>query len=151
MSLPRSQAIALPPTPMTADCVMMPPAPSLREQGSFFQEQFQFRTRERQCMTPCFANLQRLLIELYRSNVGLLLIAASQLFMTFMNVAVKFLNDLEDPVPTLEVRAPELKLFRSRQRLICSWEACLGSHGEHPCDRANCHVLTLMSLPSDGE
>lgn len=42
--------------------------------------------------------------ELYEHNVGLLLIAASQLFMTFMNISVKFLNEIDVPVPTLEVQ-----------------------------------------------
>lgn len=42
-------------------------------------------------------------VELCTNNVGLLLIAASQLFMTFMNVSVKFLNKIDEPISTLEV------------------------------------------------
>lgn len=38
------------------------------------------------------------------SNTGLLLIAASQLFFTFVNVAVKKLNSIDPPIPALEVR-----------------------------------------------
>ncbi|KIJ53393.1 hypothetical protein M422DRAFT_25758 [Sphaerobolus stellatus SS14] len=47
--------------------------------------------------------LRPFVIELYLNNVGLLLIAASQLFMTLMNISVKILNQLDNPVPTLEL------------------------------------------------
>ena len=43
-------------------------------------------------------------IELVKDNTGLLLVAASQFFFSLMNVAVKKLNSLDKPVPTLEVR-----------------------------------------------
>ena len=36
-------------------------------------------------------------------NSGLLLVAASQFFFSAMGIAVKWLNSLDDPVPTLEV------------------------------------------------
>ena len=36
-------------------------------------------------------------------NLGLLLVAASQFFFSAMGFAVKWLNSLDDPVPTLEV------------------------------------------------
>ncbi|KAI9450017.1 hypothetical protein BJY52DRAFT_1304849 [Lactarius psammicola] len=36
-------------------------------------------------------------------NLGLLLVAASQFFFSAMNIAVKWLNSLDDPVPTLEL------------------------------------------------
>ena len=36
-------------------------------------------------------------------NAGLLLVAASQLFASAMNLSVKVLNSLDEPVPTLEV------------------------------------------------
>ena len=36
-------------------------------------------------------------------NTGLLLVAASQFFFASMNVSVKWLNSLNEPVPTLEV------------------------------------------------
>ncbi|EPQ53277.1 DUF6-domain-containing protein [Gloeophyllum trabeum ATCC 11539] len=37
------------------------------------------------------------------NNAGLLLIASAQLFFALMNVAVKMLNSLDEPVPTLEL------------------------------------------------
>lgn len=37
------------------------------------------------------------------NNAGLLLVAASQGFFSLMNVAVKKLNSIDPPVPTLEV------------------------------------------------
>jgi hypothetical protein len=40
---------------------------------------------------------------LLNDNSGLLLIAASQFFFSAMGIAVKWLNGLDDPVPTLEV------------------------------------------------
>ncbi|KAH8113036.1 DUF6-domain-containing protein [Phellopilus nigrolimitatus] len=42
-------------------------------------------------------------ISLGKTNVGLLLVAASQAFFALMNVAVKKLNTLDPPVPTLEL------------------------------------------------
>ena len=36
-------------------------------------------------------------------NTGLLLVAASQFFFASMNISVKWLNSLNEPVPTLEV------------------------------------------------
>jgi len=41
--------------------------------------------------------------ELVTNNTGLLLVTASQAFFALMNVAVKKLNSLDLPVPTLEV------------------------------------------------
>jgi len=38
------------------------------------------------------------------NNAGLMLVGASQFFLSAMNVAVKVLNSLDEPVPTLEVR-----------------------------------------------
>jgi hypothetical protein len=38
------------------------------------------------------------------NNAGMLLIVASQFFLSAMNVSVKLLNSLDEPVPTLEVR-----------------------------------------------
>ena len=37
------------------------------------------------------------------NNTGLLLVATSQFFFSLMNVSVKWLNSLDEPVPTLEV------------------------------------------------
>lgn len=42
--------------------------------------------------------------EFRHRNAGLLLIALAQAFFAFMNVSVKLLNDLDPPVPPLEVR-----------------------------------------------
>ena len=36
-------------------------------------------------------------------NTGLLLVAASQFFFSWMNISVKWLNSLDEPIPTLEV------------------------------------------------
>lgn len=41
--------------------------------------------------------------EIIQNNTGMLLIAASQAFFSLMNVAVKKLNSLDQPVPALEV------------------------------------------------
>jgi hypothetical protein len=41
--------------------------------------------------------------EVSGSNTGLLLVAASQAFLSLVNVAVKKLNGIDPPVPTLEV------------------------------------------------
>lgn len=41
--------------------------------------------------------------EIVASNAGLLLVAASQLFFSLMNLAVKKLNTIDPPVPALEV------------------------------------------------
>jgi hypothetical protein len=40
----------------------------------------------------------------FDDNAGLLLVAASQLFFSGMNISVKWLNSLDEPVPMLEVR-----------------------------------------------
>ena len=40
----------------------------------------------------------------YSRNTGLLLIVGSQWFFALMNLGVKFLTELDNPVPTLEVR-----------------------------------------------
>lgn len=41
---------------------------------------------------------------LYNDNTGLLLIGSSQAFFALMNLFVKYLTDLDEPVPALEVR-----------------------------------------------
>jgi hypothetical protein len=43
------------------------------------------------------------LLSFFDENAGLLLVAASQLFASAMNLSVKVLNSLDEPVPTLEV------------------------------------------------
>jgi hypothetical protein len=104
MNLHRSHAV--PATPVSAVTFVSQPA-SCFDQGSFFRDQTQAETRWQQNSTRLATSLRLFLVDLHQSNVGLLLIAASQLFNTLMNVAVKFLNDLDDPVPTLEVRTPD--------------------------------------------
>lgn len=42
--------------------------------------------------------------EVYENNVGLIMIAGSNVFGCGMNVCVKLLNGLDDPVPAIEVR-----------------------------------------------
>jgi hypothetical protein len=42
--------------------------------------------------------------EFYKRNQGLIIIAASQLFFSLMNLCVKVLTVLDKPVPTFEVR-----------------------------------------------
>ncbi|KAI6001784.1 hypothetical protein EDD15DRAFT_2227487, partial [Pisolithus albus] len=57
------------------------------------------------CMTQwaeCCSAIQRNIIECMRDNVGLLLVMLAQMFASFMNVAIKVLNQLEKPVPALE-------------------------------------------------
>lgn len=41
--------------------------------------------------------------ELFERNIGLLLVASSQLFFSLMNVGVKVLNNLDPPVSAVEV------------------------------------------------
>ncbi|TFY76604.1 hypothetical protein EWM64_g7409 [Hericium alpestre] len=53
--------------------------------------------------------------DLVENNAGLLLVAASQFFFSLMNVAVKALNNLDEPVPTLE-----LVFVRMSITYICS-------------------------------
>ncbi|KAF4621973.1 hypothetical protein D9613_009250 [Agrocybe pediades] len=45
----------------------------------------------------------RNVVDLSKRNTGLLLVAASQAFFSLMNVAVKKLNSIDPPVPTLEL------------------------------------------------
>jgi hypothetical protein len=40
----------------------------------------------------------------FDKNAGLCLVAASQFFFSAMNICVKWLNSLDEPVPILEVR-----------------------------------------------
>lgn len=44
--------------------------------------------------------------DIARNNNGLLLVAASQVFLSLMNLAVKILNDIDPPVSTFEVCPP---------------------------------------------
>ncbi|KAG6819206.1 hypothetical protein H0H93_014346 [Arthromyces matolae] len=54
--------------------------------------------------TPSFWQAwQHSVAETLKANTGLLLIAAAQAFFSMMNVAVKILNSIDPPVPTLEL------------------------------------------------
>ncbi|KAI6012208.1 hypothetical protein EDC04DRAFT_735753 [Pisolithus marmoratus] len=60
----------------------------------------------RVCMTQwgkCCGTIQGNVIECVHNNVGLLLVMLSQMFISFMNVTVKILNQLEPPVPVFEL------------------------------------------------
>lgn len=48
--------------------------------------------------------------EVAQANLGLLLVASSQLFFSLMNVCVKKLNSLDPPVPAVEVSIVKNKL-----------------------------------------
>lgn len=85
MSIVHVQPIALPPTPATLEFEDSPSRSSIRNWNGGVHR------------------LRAFVIELYHNNLGLIFIATSQLFMTFMNIAVKILNGLDNPVPTLEV------------------------------------------------
>lgn len=50
------------------------------------------------------SNVVEVLTSIYQRNVGLLLVIASQMFFSLMNVAVKKLNSIDPPVSALEVR-----------------------------------------------
>src|ERR1700761_4411548 len=53
---------------------------------------------------PTISGLRRSsLSSFFDDNAGLLLVAASQLFVSAMNLSVKMLNSLDEPVPILEV------------------------------------------------
>lgn len=49
------------------------------------------------------ANVVNRMRELFERNIGLLLVASSQLFFSLMNVGVKVLNNLDPPVSAVEV------------------------------------------------
>lgn len=63
------------------------------------------------------------------NNAGLLLVAASQFFFSAMGISVKWLNSLDEPVPTLEVCNTSPDGSYSDMSL-CSWfgsEWCVNS------------------------
>jgi hypothetical protein len=55
------------------------------------------------CGLARIRDLQVRVREVLGNNTGLLLVAASQGFLSLVNVAVKKLNEIDPPVPTLEV------------------------------------------------
>lgn len=60
------------------------------------------RTLRTKLLRP-FKQALKTCTDFVRANAGLLLVASSQAFFALMNVAVKKLNSLDTPVPTLEV------------------------------------------------
>lgn len=62
-------------------------------------------------------------VDFFKRNTGLLLVTASQVFLSLMNVAVKKLNGIDPPVPTLEVRyllySSRIGLLLMSSHLIC--------------------------------
>jgi len=67
---------------------------------------FEEEAHERHSGTCGLSGVQALQLrvrEVAGRNTGLLLVAASQAFLSLMNVAVKKLNGIDPPVPTLEV------------------------------------------------
>ncbi|KAH9923794.1 DUF6-domain-containing protein [Amylocystis lapponica] len=56
-------------------------------------------------------------VETFHNNTGLLLVASSGVFGSFMNVMVKKLNSLDPPVPTLEVSRAS--------GIIITWSCCV--------------------------
>ena len=52
-------------------------------------------------------HLWRHTLGVYKANIGLLWIVLSQLCASCMNISVKILNELDPPVPPLEVRIDE--------------------------------------------
>jgi len=73
--------------------------------------------------------------EVLDSNTGLLLVAASQAFLSLVNVAVKKLNGIDPPVPTLEVcfslfLVSSSRAFESSMLMyLCCTTACSSSNG----------------------
>lgn len=58
------------------------------------------------CVTQwgeCCSAIQRNIVECMRNNVGLLLVMLAQMFASFMNAAIKVLNQLEPAFPALEL------------------------------------------------
>jgi hypothetical protein len=73
------------------------------------------------------ASFRDKLASLYHDNTGLLLVISSQLFFTFMNLFVKLLTAMDNPVHALEVRTL-INIFFQRS-LFCSsygyeWYGC---------------------------
>jgi hypothetical protein len=53
---------------------------------------------------PSHSERRHFLSAFFDKNAGLSLVAASQFFFSAMNVCVKWLNSLDEPIPILEVR-----------------------------------------------
>lgn len=81
--------------------------------------------------------------EVLDSNTGLLLVAASQAFLSLVNVAVKKLNGIDPPVPTLEVcfslfLVSGSRAFESSMLMyLCCTTACSSSNGTCTVHTAN--------------
>jgi hypothetical protein len=55
-------------------------------------------------LQPSHSERWHFLSGFFDKNAGLSLVAASQFFFSAMNVCVKWLNSLDEPIPILEVR-----------------------------------------------
>lgn len=88
-----------------------------------------------------------------RNNTGLLLVASSQAFFSLMNVAVKKLNGIDPPVPTLEVRTlPRFPMghflrIRKYSSSLCAWYVlnCVWCFGE-PNGNAGHNICVLNDI-----
>ncbi|TFK51573.1 hypothetical protein OE88DRAFT_1659679 [Heliocybe sulcata] len=76
-----------------------PAAPSRRSRQSIWYDSYKRRARCPRVLKPLVSRW----VKFVENNSGLLLIASAQLFFALMNVAVKVLNSLDEPVPTLEL------------------------------------------------
>ena len=79
------------PMPVPAPDETLPLLRDQRTQGT--KENFSGKWHSAQLSTSTFVD----------RNTGLLLVAASQFFFASMNISVKWLHNLNEPVPTLEV------------------------------------------------
>ncbi|KAI0065193.1 DUF6-domain-containing protein [Artomyces pyxidatus] len=61
-------------------------------------------------------------LDLIENNTGLLLVGASQFFFALMNVAVKLLNNLDSPVPTLELIFVRMAITYICSQLYMYWK-----------------------------
>lgn len=70
----------------------------------------------------CLSSLTHRTVDAIQNNAGLLLVAASQAFLSMMNVAVKKLNNLDPPVPAFEVSSHSISHHDVRMlKLLRSW------------------------------
>lgn len=90
----------------------------------------------------CRSNILSRIKDVVQSNIGLLLIVASQAFMSFMNVSVKKLNSLDTPVPTLEVSSYSVHYTIHTDTALAS--SC--KDGKHGYSKSLCAALSLHSL-----
>lgn len=85
-----------------------------------YEEDYHYRRRrdQRPHYMRTLCAIQSNAVNFFKRNTGLLLVTASQVFLSLMNVAVKKLNGIDPPVPTLEVRSFPF-FFYNRQLSLC--------------------------------